>query len=236
MDTRPRGKCERQRGCLRSLWPRNPPFPTEPVGDALSAIFVAAGVDSGIHKLVEEIGSSRVQFHTVEAGCNGVGGGTYKIFSDAVDFLYRQLPSAVRYGMMRENVLSLTIVLPDGRVIRTARRARKSSAGYDLPRLFVGSEGTLGVITEVTVRLYGIRAAMSAATCSFPSVEAAVNTVIRTIQSGVPVARIELADAAIMEAVDRYSKIDLPVAPTLWMDFHHHLLFACSRLGRSAIC
>jgi D-lactate dehydrogenase (cytochrome) len=129
-------------------------------------------------------------------------------------------PSAVRYGTMRENVLSLTVVLPDGRVIRTSRRARKSSAGYDLTRLFVGSEGTLGVITEVTVRLYGIPAAMSSATCSFPSVEVAVNTVIRTIQLGVPVARIELADAAIMEAVNRYSKIDLPVAPTLWMDFH----------------
>ena len=129
-------------------------------------------------------------------------------------------PSAVRYGTMRENVLSLTVVLPDGRVIRTSRRARKSSAGYDLTRLFVGSEGTLGVITEVTVRLYGIPAAMSSATCSFPSVEVAVNTVIRTIQLGVPVARIELADAAIMEAVNRYSRIDLPVAPTLWMDFH----------------
>ena len=129
-------------------------------------------------------------------------------------------PSAVRYGTMRENVLSLTVVLPDGRVIRTSRRARKSSAGYDLTRLFVGSEGTLGVITEVTVRLYGMPAAMSSATCSFASVEAAVNTVIRTIQLGVPVAKIELADATIMEAVNRYSKIELPVAPTLWMDFH----------------
>ena len=101
--------------------------------------------------------------------------------------------TAVRYGTMRENVVSLTLVLADGGVIRTARRARKSSAGYDLTRLFVGSEGTLGVITEVTLRLSSIPSAISAATCSFPSVETAVNTVIQTIQSGIAVARMELA-------------------------------------------
>lgn len=128
--------------------------------------------------------------------------------------------NTVRYGTMRENVLALTVVLPDGRIIRTARRARKSSAGYDLTRLFVGSEGTLGVITEATVRLYGVPAAMSSATCSFPSVAAAVRTAIRTIQAGVPVARMELANAGAMEAVKQYSKLDLPVAPTLWLDFH----------------
>jgi D-lactate dehydrogenase (cytochrome) len=128
--------------------------------------------------------------------------------------------NTVRYGTMRENVLALTVVLPDGRIIRTARRARKSSAGYDLTRLFVGSEGTLGVITEVTVRLYGVPAAMSSATCFFSSVEAAVTTAIRTIQAGVPVARIELVNAALMDAIKRYSKLDLPVAPTLWLDFH----------------
>ena len=128
--------------------------------------------------------------------------------------------NSVRYGTMRENVLSLKVVLPDGRVIRTARRARKSAAGYDLTRLFVGSEGTLGVITEVTVRLYGIPAAISSAVCSFPSVEAAVNVVIKTIQAGVPVARIELANAMQMDAINRYSKLDLPVAPTLWLEFH----------------
>ena len=128
--------------------------------------------------------------------------------------------TAVRYGTMRENVLSLTVVLPDGRVIRTARRARKSAAGYDLTRLFVGSEGTLGVITEVTVRLYGVPAAISSAVCSFPSLEAAVNVVIKTIQVGVPVARIELADPVLMEAINKYSKLDLPVAPTLWLEFH----------------
>jgi D-lactate dehydrogenase (cytochrome) len=128
--------------------------------------------------------------------------------------------TAVRYGTMRENVLSLTVVLADGRVIRTARRARKSSAGYDLTRLFVGSEGTLGVITELTLRLYGIPSAISAATCSFPSVETAVNTVIQTIQAGIAVARMELADAAVMDLIIRYSKLKLPVAPVLWMEFH----------------
>jgi D-lactate dehydrogenase (cytochrome) len=126
----------------------------------------------------------------------------------------------VRYGTMRENVLSLTVVLPDGCIIRTARRARKSAAGYDLTRLFVGSEGTLGVITEATLRLYAIPAAISSAVCSFPSVEAAVNTVIKTIQAGVPVARIELADAIQMDAINKYSKLELAVAPTLWLEFH----------------
>jgi D-lactate dehydrogenase (cytochrome) len=121
---------------------------------------------------------------------------------------------------MRENVLSLEVVLPDGRTIRTARRAQKSAAGYDLTRLFVGSEGTLGVITQVTVRLYGVPAAISSAVCSFPTVEAAVNVVIKTIQAGVPVARIELADPVQMDAINKYSKLDLPVAPTLWLEFH----------------
>jgi D-lactate dehydrogenase (cytochrome) len=128
--------------------------------------------------------------------------------------------NSVRYGTMRENVLSLKVVLPDGRVIRTGRRARKSAAGYDLTRLFVGSEGTLGVITEVTVRLYGIPSAISSAVCSFPSVEDAVNVVIKTIQLGVPVARIELADAVQMDAINKYSKLNLRVAPTLWLEFH----------------
>ncbi len=128
--------------------------------------------------------------------------------------------NAVRYGTMRENVLSLEVVLADGRVIRTARRARKSSAGYDLTRLFVGSEGTLGVITEVTLRLYGIPEASSVAMCTFATVKGAVDTTIATIQAGVPVARIELADGVQMGAIARYSKLDLAAVPTLWLEFH----------------
>jgi D-lactate dehydrogenase (cytochrome) len=128
--------------------------------------------------------------------------------------------NAVRYGTMREAVLGLTVVLADGKVIKTGGRSRKSAAGYDLTRLFVGSEGTLGVIAEVRLRLYGVPEAIAAAVAPFPSVADAVNTVIRVIQSGIPMARIELLDEAQMLAINRYSKLDYPARPTLFLEFH----------------
>ena len=128
--------------------------------------------------------------------------------------------NAVRYGTMKDNVLSLKVVTADGEVVTTATRARKSSAGYDLTRLFVGAEGTLGIITEITLKLYGIPEAISAAVCPFPSVEAACDTVIATIQNGIPVARIELLDEVQVRASNAYAKLDLQETPTLFLEFH----------------
>ncbi|MEO5696450.1 MAG: FAD-binding protein, partial [Burkholderiaceae bacterium] len=128
--------------------------------------------------------------------------------------------NAVRYGTMRENVLGLTVVTPSGEIIHTGTRARKSSAGYDLTRLMVGSEGTLGVMTEITLRLYPLPEAISAATCTFPSIDAAVRATIQTIQMGVPIARCELLDAHAVRAVNRHDKLSLTEAPMLLMEFH----------------
>ncbi|MBM3365993.1 MAG: FAD-binding protein [Betaproteobacteria bacterium] len=128
--------------------------------------------------------------------------------------------NAVRYGTMRENVLALTVVTADGKVIKTGTRAKKSSAGYDLTRLFVGSEGTLGIIAEVTLKLYPQPEAISAAVCSFPSIEPAVNSVIQTIQMGVPVARVEFLDETSVRALNAHDKLSLPEKPLLLFEFH----------------
>ena len=128
--------------------------------------------------------------------------------------------NAVRYGTMKDNVLALKAVLANGEIIHTARRAKKSSAGYDLTRLLIGSEGTLGVITELTLKLQGIPEAISSGVCPFPSVEAACNTTMATIQSGIPIARIELLDELSVQACNRYSKLSLPEQPMLFVEFH----------------
>ncbi|XP_053740541.1 probable D-lactate dehydrogenase, mitochondrial isoform X2 [Synchiropus splendidus] len=131
--------------------------------------------------------------------------------------------NAVRYGTMRENVLNLEVVLADGTIVHTAgrgRRPRKTSAGYNLTNLFVGSEGTLGIITKTTLRLYGIPESMVSAVCSFPSVQAAVDSTVQILQAGVPIARIEFLDDVMMDACNRFSSLSYPVTPTLFLEFH----------------
>src|SRR6201996_5915095 len=129
--------------------------------------------------------------------------------------------NTVRYGAMRENVMGLTVALADGRVIKTGGRVRKAANGYDLTRMFLGSEGTLGVITEIQLRLHGIPEAISSATCQFPDLDSAVETVIAILQMGIPVARMELLDDVQMDACIRYSKLEgLSVTPTLFFEFH----------------
>ena len=128
--------------------------------------------------------------------------------------------NAVRYGTMKDNVLALKVVLPDGQVIKTGSKAKKSSAGYNLTQLFVGSEGTLGVIAELTLKLHPYPESVEAAVCPFPSVEAAVNTAINTIQRGIPIARIELLDAEMMKAINLYSGVHYRESPTLFLEFH----------------
>ncbi len=128
--------------------------------------------------------------------------------------------NAVRYGTMKDNILSLQAVMPDGQIIRTGHRARKSSAGYDLTRLLIGAEGTLGIITEITLRLQGIPEAITSARCSFPTVDAACQAVMMTIQYGIPVARIELLDELSVKAANAYSGLNLPETPLLLLEFH----------------
>ena len=151
-------------------------------------------------------------FFPIDPGANATLGGMASTRASGTN--------AVRYGTMKDNVLSLEVVTPQGEVIRTARRARKSSAGYDLTRLYVGSEGALGVITEVTLRLYGLPEKIASAVCPFDSIDNAIQSVMQTIQLGVPIARIEFLDTQTIRAVNHVSKLALPESPHLFLEFH----------------
>lgn len=162
-------------------------------------------------QLNEEIKSTGL-FFPIDPGADATIGGMSATRASGTN--------AVRYGTMRENVLGLEVVTASGEVIRTGTRAKKSSAGYDLTRLMVGSEGTLGILTEITLRLYPLPEAISAAICSFPSIEAAVRSVIQVIQLGVPIARVELIDQNTVRMVNAYAKLGLREEPMLLMEFH----------------
>jgi D-lactate dehydrogenase (cytochrome) len=170
-------------------------------------------VEAGVTRtqLNREIRDTGLFFH-IDPGADATLGGMTATRASGTN--------AVRYGTMRENVLGLTVVTATGEVVHTGTRARKSSAGYDLTRLYVGSEGTLGVMTEITLKLYPLPEAMSAAVCHFPTIESAVDTTIQIIQTGVPIARCELLDANAVRAVNRHDKLSLRETPMLLMEFH----------------
>jgi D-lactate dehydrogenase (cytochrome) len=170
-------------------------------------------VEPGVtrERLNEELRATGL-FFPIDPGANATLGGMIATRASGTN--------AVRYGTMRENVLGLKVVLPDGSLIRTGTRARKSAAGYDLTHLFTGSEGTLGLVVEATVRLHGIPETVLAGAWPFDTLQGAVDTVIATIQSGVPVARIELLDPVAIRACNAYAKLDLPERPTLFLELH----------------
>jgi D-lactate dehydrogenase (cytochrome) len=180
---------------------------------AINADDLTVTVQAGVtRKQLNEAVKSTGLFFPIDPGADATLGGMSATRASGTN--------AVRYGTMRENVLALEVVTASGEVIRTGTRAKKSAAGYDLTRLMVGSEGTLGVITEVTVKLYPLPEAISAAICSFPSIEAAVRTTIQIIQMGIPIARVELIDAGTVRMVNAYAKLNLREEHMLLMEFH----------------